>query len=95
MEPFGFSKENILLTCLTILFLKKVLIIWFQVEQIVLRVWLVECRGVEPLYSIPFMLPFASLHPNAGAQLRSELLLLPPYIINPDGHDHGEIYIMT
>jgi hypothetical protein len=28
--------------------------------------------------------PFASLHSNAGARLRSEILLLPPTLLNPD-----------
>ena len=27
--------------------------------------------------------PFAQLHPNAGARLRSEVLLLPPTLLNP------------
>lgn len=27
--------------------------------------------------------PFASLHPNAGAKLRSEILLLPEHLTNP------------
>lgn len=28
--------------------------------------------------------PFASLHPNAGAQLRSEIALLPESLLNPN-----------
>ena len=31
--------------------------------------------------------PFAALHPNAGARLRAEILLLPPDLLNPT--DHG------
>ena len=31
--------------------------------------------------------PFASLHPNAGARLRAEILLLSPELLNPS--DHG------
>jgi len=27
--------------------------------------------------------PFASMHPNAGARLRSEILLLPENLVNP------------
>jgi hypothetical protein len=27
--------------------------------------------------------PFAQLHPNAGARLRFEILLLPPSLLNP------------
>jgi len=33
--------------------------------------------------------PFAELHPNAGARLRSEILLLPPTLTNPS-HDFGD-----
>jgi hypothetical protein len=29
--------------------------------------------------------PFSELHPNAGAQLRSEILLLHPMLLNPCG----------
>jgi len=29
--------------------------------------------------------PFATLHPNAGARLRSEILLLPPHLLNSGG----------
>ena len=31
------------------------------------------------------MFPFASLHPNADARLRAEILLLPENLINPSG----------
>jgi hypothetical protein len=30
--------------------------------------------------------PFASLHPNAGAKLRADIILLPSYLVNPN-HD--------
>ena len=33
--------------------------------------------------------PFAKLHPNAGARLRSEILLLPPTLTNPS-HDFAD-----
>lgn len=33
--------------------------------------------------------PFAQLHSNAGARLRSELLLLPHHLLNPYTFDHG------
>ena len=33
--------------------------------------------------------PFAELHPNAGARLRYEILLLPPTLTNPS-HDFGD-----
>ena len=31
--------------------------------------------------------PFSTLHPNAGARLCAEILLLPPELLNPS--DHG------
>jgi len=34
--------------------------------------------------------PFASLHPNAGARLRSEILLLPNHLKNPHSFGSGE-----
>ena len=33
--------------------------------------------------------PFVELHPNVGARLRSEILLLPPTLTNPS-HDFGD-----
>ena len=33
--------------------------------------------------------PFAELHPNADARLRSKILLLPPTLTNPS-HDFGD-----
>jgi hypothetical protein len=45
--------------------------------------------------------PFSSLHPNAGARLRSELALLPDVLLNPSStfldvqvHDHNEVCSM-
>jgi hypothetical protein len=36
-----------------------------------------------------YVFPFASLHPNAGAQLRAEITLLPDALQNPS---HGDMY---
>ena len=33
--------------------------------------------------------PFSKLHPNAGAQLRAEVNLLPPTLLNSPTFDHG------
>lgn len=35
--------------------------------------------------------PFATLHPNAGALLRQEILLLPPNLVHSD---HGKIIVL-
>jgi hypothetical protein len=34
--------------------------------------------------------PFANLHSNAGAQLQSEILVLPPAHPNPNSFDHRD-----
>jgi hypothetical protein len=37
---------------------------------------------------------FANLHSNAGAQLQSEILVLPPAHLNPNSFDHrGEVIV--
>jgi hypothetical protein len=40
------------------------------------------------------ILPFSKLHPNAGARLRSEILLLPSHLLNPSG-DESVVDSMT
>ena len=38
------------------------------------------------------MFPFSTLHPNAGARLRAEILLLSPELLNPTDHG-GDKYV--
>jgi hypothetical protein len=33
--------------------------------------------------------PFVNLHPNAGARIRDQILLLPPNLLNPGVSDQG------
>jgi hypothetical protein len=43
------------------------------------------------------LFPFASLHPNAGAQLRGEIALLPDSFLNPPPSmpsSHGELHVL-